>query len=104
LQGGTLKSKQRRQYRLPIQPELSVDAPLGERFERIAYQLVAAMTEKLEEANLHQITEALKFVFEKMGQTEDGSEVDVYEKLARLMDRFAAEKSADQDISTTDES
>lgn len=89
---------------LPIQPGLSVDAPLEERFERIAYQLVTAMTEKLEEANLHQITEALKFVFDKIGQTGEDDGSDVYEKLAHLINRYAAPGTADGDPEPPDES
>lgn len=98
-------AKAKREGRLPtIQPALSVDAPLDERFEHVAYQLVAAMTEKLGEANLHQITEALKFVFDKLGHTEEDDGSDVYEKLADLINRYAADGTADGDPEPFDES
>ncbi len=75
---------------------------LGQQLEGIAYQLVAALPEKLEEANLHQTIEALKFVLEKVGQVEGDRSADVYEKLARLMDRYAAEKRAVSDSEPVD--
>jgi transposase-like protein len=77
-------------------------APLDERFEQVAHQLVAAMTEKLDEANLHQITEALKFVFDKIGQTEEDDGSDVYEKLADLLNRRAAALGAADDPEPVD--
>lgn len=75
---------------------------LDERLEHLAYQLVAAMPEKLDGANLHQIIEALKFVLDKIGRAEEEKRGDVYEKLARLIDRYAAEKAANGDSEPTD--
>ncbi len=59
------------------------DADLDDRFERLADQLVAALPEKLDEANLHQIIEALKLVLDKAGQAGGDRSTDAREKLIR---------------------
>jgi hypothetical protein len=79
------------------------EATLDDELERLARQIVEILPEKLYEANLHQIIEAFKFILDKVGQAGDGSEADVYEKLARLMDRYATEKSTDSNLPPTDE-
>jgi hypothetical protein len=89
--------QQRGESQQPVIEAPGDDATLDERLEHLAYQLVEAMPQALDEANLHQIIEALKFVLDKIGQTGDDKGADVYEKLAHLINRYAADGPADGD-------
>lgn len=77
---------------------------LDDELEKLAQQIVAILPEKLYEANLHQIIEALKFVLDKVGQAGGDEGADVYEKLAHLINRYAADRPADGDPEPIDES
>jgi hypothetical protein len=74
---------------------------LGDQLEYIRQQIVDILPEKLYEANLHQIIEALKFVLEKIGQTGDDQSTDARERLIQLLDRYAeageAQRSTQRD-------
>lgn len=76
---------------------------LDDRLERLAHQLITVMPEKLNEADLQQITRALALVLNNI-QRDSGADKrsDVYEKLARLMDRYAAGKRAIGDAEPSD--
>lgn len=106
----TLRRWERQRQRAETQPveEGAIpsedDETLDDQFEDVAYQLVAALPEKLEEANLHQLIEALKFVLDRVGQAEDDEGAGVYEKLAHLINRYAAPGAADGDPQPPDES
>lgn len=74
---------------------LQQEAGLNKRLERAAYQLIAVMPDKLEEADLHQITRALSVVLTNLDRTEPEEEwisQDVYERLSRNIDRYREAK------------
>jgi transposase-like protein len=81
-----------------VQVETS-NTPLDDQLERLARQMVAVTLEKLDDANLPQVVGALKMVLERLDQVKDdeeeaeGSE-DIYEKLAHLIGRYAADGAA----------
>ena len=90
---------------LPSEPPVpDEDAPLDERLEQIVQQMVAIMPQKLEEASLQELVRSLTMVRatlqEARAEKEENS--DVYEKLARLMDRFAPAGSADSSPQSPD--
>jgi hypothetical protein len=73
------------------------DAGLNKRLERAAYQLIAVMPDKLEEADLKQITSALSVVLTNLDRTEPEEEAvsnDVYERLSRNVDRYRESRRA----------
>ncbi len=75
-----------------------MEAGLNKRLERTAYQLIAAMPDKLEEADLHQITRALSVVLTNLDRTEPEQEEkvpeDVYQRLSRNIDRYRESRRA----------
>jgi transposase-like protein len=106
----TLRSwrKAQREGRLVLpamQPELPDDASLDERLEQIVQQMVAIMPEKLENASLHELVRSLAMVRATMNEAraEKEESSDVYEKLARLMDRYAAAEAAGGNPEPTDQ-
>lgn len=64
------------------------EAGLNKRLERMAYQLLAIMPDKLEEADLAQLTRALGIVLDNLDRTEEEAPQDVYERLSQLIDRY----------------
>jgi transposase-like protein len=106
----TLRSwrKAQREGRLVLpamQPELPEDASLDERLEQIVQQMVAIMPEKLENASLQELVRSLAMVRATMNEAraEKEESSDVYEKLARLMDRYAAAEAAGGNPEPTDQ-
>lgn len=97
---GWVRQAQARGEPLP-QGEVALD----ERLEQLARQMVAVMPEKVEEASLQELARALTIVLGTMNQARAGKEEsgDVYEKLARLMDRYAATGAAGGSPEPTDE-
>ena len=68
------------------------ETPLDDQLERLARQMVAVMPEKVEEANLQELARSLSIVLATMNLTRSDKEkkTDVREKLARLLDHYAA--------------
>jgi hypothetical protein len=67
------------------------EAGLNKRLERVAFQLIAVMPDKLETADLPQITRALSVVLTNLDRTEPEEEKvseDVYQRLSRNVDRY----------------
>jgi hypothetical protein len=67
--------------------------------------MVAIMPEKLENASLHELVRSLAMVRATMNEAraEKEESSDVYEKLARLMDRYAAAEAAGGNPEPTDQ-
>lgn len=78
------------------------DVSLNKRLIKLAYELLATMPGKLENADLQQITRALSVVLDNIhDEDEEGiGRGDVYEKLAYLMDQYAAAKRSANDSGT----
>ena len=82
---------------------------LDERLERLAHQLVAAMPEKLNEADLNQLTRALTVVLNNLkrsrteADTDNEERGDVYEKLAHLIAHYHNERRTSEDSERSDE-
>jgi hypothetical protein len=84
---------------LPSAVQVETDSmPLDDQLERLARRMVAVTLEKLDDANLSQVVGALKMVLERLDQVKDDEEAegvdDIYEKLADLITRKAAEGTA----------
>ncbi len=71
------------------------DGALDERLEQLARQMVAAMPEKVEGANLQELARSLSIVLTTMNLTRPEKEkrTDVREKLTRLLDQYAAQRA-----------
>ena len=78
------------------------EVTLNDRLEQLSYQLVLAIPDKLDEANLHQLTEALKFVLDKIGQKGDDTSTDARERLIRLLDHYAEASETQRDTDGND--
>ena len=79
---------------------------LNDRLVKAAYRLLAALPDKLDKADLQQIVRALSVVLDNIKQddsAEGGQRVDVYEKLARIMDQYTAARSMDTDAEAVHE-
>ena len=79
------------------QPDLPADASLDDQLEQVARRMVSAMPEKVEEADLQELARALTIVLDNMNQTRAGKEKNshAHEKLAEILERYAAAASAE---------
>ena len=85
-------------------PDLPADASLDDQLEQIARQMVAIMPEKVEDANLQELTRSLSIVIATMNQTRTGKEKTSHarEKLAEILERYAAAAGAEGTPEPTD--
>ncbi len=86
-------------------PQPDEDAPLDDQLEEVVRRMVAVMPEKVEEASLPELVRSLTAVLATLNQARADKEQsgDVYEKLARLMDRYAPARPADSDLEPPDQ-
>ena len=73
------------------------EAALDDQLEQLARQMVAVMPEKVEQANLQELTRSLAIVLGAINQTRTGKETTSHarEKLAEILERYAAAASTE---------
>ncbi len=97
-------AKLRREGHLLPSPELPPPAAFDDQLEQIVNRMVAVMPEKVEEASLQELTRSLTTILATMNQAraEKEKSEDVYEKLGRLMARYAPNGGQSRDVPPDD--